>query len=251
MLYGDTMTNAISRHYDTLLAEHYTWMFGMPFRSKVEEQRELLETLGMRPGKHGTALDLGCGPGFQSIALANLGFEKVVAIDTSRALLDELNSQKGNLPIETTLADLRDFDRFAVPGSAAAIVCMGDTLTHLDNMQDVAGVFKKARDVLQPSGVLVLTFRDLSIELTGLDRFLPVHADNDRIMTCMLEYRSDIVVVNDLIHVRESGGWTLRKSSYQKLRLPPDTLSDELTRLGFTVRTNEPFGRMHACIAEK
>ncbi|WP_247039855.1 class I SAM-dependent methyltransferase [Burkholderia cepacia] len=245
------MTNAISRHYDTLLAEHYTWMFGMPFRSKVEEQRGLLETLGMRPGKHGTALDLGCGPGFQSIALANLGFEKVVAIDTSRALLDELNSQKGNLPIEATLADLRDFDRFAVPGSAAAIVCMGDTLTHLDNMQDVAGVFKKARDVLQPSGVLVLTFRDLSIELTGLDRFLPVHADNDRIVTCMLEYRSDIVVVNDLIHVRESGGWTLRKSSYQKLRLPPDTLSDELTRLGFTVRTNEPFGRMHALIAEK
>lgn len=251
VLYGDTMTNPISRHYEALLAEHYTWMFGIPFQAKVDEQRRLLETLGIGPGQHGTALDLGCGPGFQSIALANLGFEKIVAIDSSRALLDELNSQKGNLPIETTLADLRDFDRFAVAGSAEAIVCMGDTLPHLDNMQDVAGVFKKARDMLQPSGLLLLTFRDLSIELTGLDRFLPVHADNDRIMTCMLEYRSDVVLVNDLVHVRESGGWTLRKSSYQKLRLSPNTLSDELTRLGFTVRTNEPVGRMHALIAEK
>lgn len=245
------MTNAISLHYDTLLAAHYTWMFGMPFRSKVDEQRQLLETLGIGPGKHGTALDLGCGPGFQSIALANLGFEKVIAIDTSRTLLDELNSQKGDLPIETTLADLRDFDRFAIAGSVEAIVCMGDSLAHLDNMQDVARVFKKVRDVLKPSGLLVLTFRDFSVELTGLDRFLPVHADNDRIMTCMLEYRPDVVLVNDLIHLREAEGWTLRKSSYQKLRLFPDTISDELARLGFTVKTNEPFGRMHALIAEK
>ncbi|KUZ66214.1 hypothetical protein WI36_25610 [Burkholderia ubonensis] len=245
------MTNAISLHYDTLLAEHYTWMFGVPFLEKVEEQRRLFEALGMEPGKHGTALDLGSGPGFQSIALASLGFEKVVAIDTSRALLDELNGKKGNLPIETVLADLRDFDRLAVPASVEAVVCMGDTLTHLDDMSDVTDLFKKARDILQPSGLIVLTFRDLSIELTGPDRFLPIHADNDRIMTCMLEYRPDVVVVTDLVHVREAGSWTLRKSSYHKLRLSPDALSDELTRLGFTVRTNEPLGRMHALIAQK
>lgn len=245
------MTNAISQHYDTLLAEHYTWMFGIPFRAKVDEQRRLLEALGIEPGKHGTAFDLGSGPGFQSIALACLGFEKVVAVDTSRALLDELNGQKGTLPVETALADLRDFDRLAVPGSVEAIVCMGDTLTHLDNMQDVAGVFQKARDVLQPSGLLVLTFRDLSVEVTGLDRFLPIHADNDRIMTCVLEYRPDVVVVNDLIHVREGDDWVLRKSSYQKLRLCPDTLANELTRLGFTVRNKERFGSMHALVAQK
>ncbi|MDW9246543.1 tellurite resistance TehB family protein [Burkholderia cepacia] len=127
----------------------------------------------MEAGKHGTALDLGSGPGFQSIALASLGFEKVVAVDTSQTLLDELNNQKGDLPIETALADLRGFDRLAVPGSSEAIVCMGDTLTHLDSMQDVKDVFRKARDVLQPSGLLILTFRDLSIELTGLDRISP------------------------------------------------------------------------------
>ncbi|EMN5127655.1 class I SAM-dependent methyltransferase [Burkholderia contaminans] len=245
------MTNAISRHYDTLLAEHYTWMFGMPFRAKVDEQRKLLEALGVEAGKHGTALDLGSGPGFQSIALASLGFEKVVAVDTSQTLLDELTTRKGDLPIETALADLRGFDRLAVPGSSEAIVCMGDTLTHLDSMQDVKDVFRKARDVLQPSGLLILTFRDLSIELTGLDRILPIHADHDRIMACILEYGPDAVVVNDLVHVREAGAWTLRKGSYRKLRLHPDTLSDELSRMGFTVRTNAPIGRMHALVAEK
>ena len=245
------MANTVAQHYDALLAKYYTWMFGMPFQAKVDEQRRALESLGVDAGKHGTALDLGCGPGFQSIALADLGFQKVIAVDTSQTLLNELNGQKHDLPIEIALADLRDFDRLASHGSVETVVCMGDTLTHLESKQDVVGVFKKAWEVLQPSGLLVLTFRDLSAELTGLDRFLPIRADDDRIMTCMLEYRGDIVVVNDLVHVREPSGWTLHKSSYSKLRLSPDKLANELTNIGLTVRKNESFGRMHALVAEK
>ena len=99
------MIDDVARHYETLLAEHYTWMFGVPFSAKVDEQREALTGLGVRPGEHGTAIDLGSGPGFQSIALAELGFDRVVAIDTSQALLHELNAHKGDLPIETVLAD--------------------------------------------------------------------------------------------------------------------------------------------------
>jgi SAM-dependent methyltransferase len=246
-----TPVNTVAQHYATLLAKHYTWMFGMPFPAKVAEQRRALEALGIEAGEHATAIDLGCGPGFQSIALAALGFKRVIAVDTSQPLLDELNSQKRDLSIETVLADLREFDRLVPRGAAEAIVCMGDTLTHLDSAQDVTEVFAKARESLQPGGLLVLTFRDLSAELTGLDRFLPVHADDDRIMTCVLEYRPDIVVVTDLVHVRESGGWTLHKSSYSKLRLRPEALANELTSLGLTIRKNEPFGRMHALVAEK
>jgi len=245
------MTSSVARHYHTLLAKHYTWMFGIPFRAKVDEQRRVLQSLGVEAGKHGTALDLGSGPGFQSIALADLGFERVIAVDTSQELLNELNSQKGDLPIETALADLRDFDQLLAHRPVEAIVCMGDTLTHLDSAQDVTGVFAKALRVLQPAGLLVLTFRDLSAELTGLDRFLAIRSDDDRIMTCMLEYRPDIVIVNDLVHVRDSSGWTLHKSSYSKLRLRPDALASELTGLGLTVRKNGPYGGMRALVAEK
>jgi hypothetical protein len=63
----------VTRHYDTLLAQHYSWMTGVPFDIKVAEQRTLLEVLGMA-GRSGVALDLGCGPGYQSAALAQLGF---------------------------------------------------------------------------------------------------------------------------------------------------------------------------------
>jgi SAM-dependent methyltransferase len=245
------MIDTVTRHYETLLAEHYTWMFGVPFSAIVQEQREALAGLGVRPGEHGIAIDLGSGPGFQSIALAELGFDRVIAVDTSQSLLNELNGHKGDLPIETVLADLRDFDRLATPGSADAIVCMGDTLTHLETKADVSNLLEKARDNLPLGGLLVLTFRDLSTELTGLDRFLPIRADADRTMVCMLEYEPETVVVNDLVHVREAKGWTLRKSSYRKLRLCPAALAGELTNLGLTVKRNEPLGRMLAIVAER
>ncbi|MGO4716599.1 class I SAM-dependent methyltransferase [Bradyrhizobium sp. 2TAF24] len=245
------MTDTVTRHYDSLLAEHYTWMFGLPFAAKVAEQRDTLAALGVGAGAHGTAIDLGCGPGFQSLALADLGFQRVIAVDTSQALLHELDAHKGDRPVETVLADLRDVDRLAAPGSVETIVCMGDTLTHLASRAEVSGVLGKVRDLLQPGGLLVLTFRDLSAELTGLDRFLPVRADADRIMVCVLDYEPETVVVSDLVHVRTDEGWTLRKSSYRKLRLGPAALADELTGLGLAVRRNEPAGRMHAIVAAR
>jgi hypothetical protein len=36
----------VTRHYDTLLAQHYSWMMGVPFAAKVAEQQALLEGLG-------------------------------------------------------------------------------------------------------------------------------------------------------------------------------------------------------------
>ena len=71
-------------HYDGVLAQHYSRMFG-DFETKVDEQRALLERLGVtaRPSG-GLAVDLGCGSGFQSVALARLGF-RVLAVDFSHA----------------------------------------------------------------------------------------------------------------------------------------------------------------------
>jgi SAM-dependent methyltransferase len=245
------MIDAVARHYEQLLAKHYTWMVGMPFDAKVAEQRALLQTLGLEPGQHGAAIDLGCGPGFQAVALAELGFSRVLAVDMSQTLLDELAAHKGDLPIELVHADLCRLPLLAAPRSLEAIVCMGDTLTHLESRADVSGLLAAAHAALAFGGVLVLTFRDLSVELTGLDRFVPVRADADRIMTCVLEYERETVVVNDLIYLREGDGWRLNKSSYRKLRLSALEIAAELRDLGFVVLRDEPAGRLHAIVAHR
>ncbi len=243
--------NQAQRHYDELLAAHYSWMNGAEPAQKAIEQTSLLTDLGIDEVSREIAVDLGSGPGYQSLALARLGYEPVIAIDSSRDLLAELDAARTDERIRTVLADLRTFATMVERGSVRAIVCMGDTLTHLDSHADVLQLYRDAYEALAPGGHLVLTFRDLSQALAGLDRVLPVRADDRRIMTCVLEYEPEHVVVNDLIHVREAGGWTLYKSSYRKLRLAPSDQVAALERIGFKIDHDKPIGRMHAISARK
>ncbi len=244
------MNDAI-RHYDELLAEHYSWMVGVPFEQKAAEQKALLSELGMEDGEGGTAIDLGAGPGYQSAALADLGYGRVIAIDTSRALLDELAAQKGARPIEPLFADMCRFADHVAPGSVDAIVCMGDALTHLESHKDLSGILADAFTALAPGGRLILTFRDMSEALTGLERFIPVQSDADRVMVCFLEYEPQTVLVHDLIHSRSKDGWAMRKSSYRKLRVSSDDVVHQLETLGFAIDVNRMAGRMWAISAGK
>jgi SAM-dependent methyltransferase len=252
--------NEVTLHYDTLLAQHYSWMVGVPFSAKVAEQRALLERLGVggrsdlgrsELAGSGLAVDLGCGPGFQSVALGRLGCAPVLAVDSCQALLNELATHASGLPIKTVCADMRELPRLVAPGSAAVIVCMGDTLTHLESREDASRLLADAYEALAPKGQLVLTFRDLSVELKGLDRFLPVRSDPDRIMTCVLEYETDHVLVNDLIYVRQGDAWTFHKSGYRKLRLGVEPVLRELRELGFAVQRSQAAGGLQAIVATK
>jgi SAM-dependent methyltransferase len=245
---------SVGEHYRNLLAKHYTWMTGVTFEEKVAEQKALLEKIlePARPGElRGTALDLGSGPGFQSIALAQLGFSPVIAMDTSAELLDELRAHRGHYPIEIVESDLSSLDVLEMGGEATVAVCMGDTLTHLDSKESVRRLFAAVLLKLVRGGRFAITYRDLSVALAGPDRFLPVRSDDEKIMTCFLEYESEHVVVNDIVHVREAQGWRMEKSSYRKLRLSAAWVAEALCDEGFRIRSQGMAGRLALIVAEK
>lgn len=98
----------------------------------------------------------------------------MLAIDTSRGLLAELEAAKTGDQVKTVLADLRTFPSLVESASVSVVVCMGDTLTHLDERVDVRKLYRDVYDALVPDGRFAITFRDLSQELVGLDRFLLV-----------------------------------------------------------------------------
>jgi SAM-dependent methyltransferase len=242
---------SVSEHYERLLSKHYTWMVGASFEEKVKEQNSSLSrTLGSL--EKGLAVDLGCGPGFQTIALAQLGFSPVIALDTSSELLDELRSHVGNFPVQIEKVDLRELAAIVPTGHATVIVCMGDTLTHLSDKGDVAALFRAAFNALRPGGMFIITYRDLTTELYGADRFIPVRSDEDKIMTCFLEFENaESVLVHDLIYIRAGAGWFLTKSSYRKIRLGIDWVCEELGKAGFTAVSQDLSGRLAGLTATK
>jgi SAM-dependent methyltransferase len=201
----------------------------------VGEPRALLERLGVTAGPDAaTAVDLGCGSGFQSVALARLGF-RVLAIDFSQRLLAELRERARDLPVEAITGDIRDVASL-VPTAVGLVVCMGDTLSHLESEADVERVFEGVAARVAAGGRLVLTFRDLSTEVGDLDRVIPLHASDELVITCFLEYEPSTVKVHDLIWARQHDGWHFRKGVYRKLRLAPDAVIRRLERAGFAVQ---------------
>ena len=87
---GESRVTSVKQHYDELLGPVYSWILG-DFETAYDANVGLFETLGLAPGPGSLAVDLGSGPGCQSIPLAELGYD-VVAIDFCQALLDELQS---------------------------------------------------------------------------------------------------------------------------------------------------------------
>ena len=111
---------------------------------------------------------------------------------------------------------------------------MGDTLVHTSSKDQVQQLFQNVFDHSRPGGKLLLSFRDLSTELRGVERAIPVRLDEDGLMATFLEYTDSHVNVHDMLFIRKDGQWQMTKSAYQKLRLSCDEAVAMLDQTGFT-----------------
>ncbi len=244
------MPKAVDNHYTELLGPVYTWMVGDIDAALARSGAELDVLPLPAPNAGAIAVDLGAGFGLHALPLARRGFS-VLAMDSCEALLQELRQRAGSLPIRVVNADLLEF-RAHLAAPADAILCMGDTLTHLPDPSSVEAFFTDAVASLKPGGTFIATFRDyVTATLKDEARFIPVRSDAERILTCFLEYADSTVTVHDLLYQREEGSWRLHAGSYRKLRLAPQWVERQLSSLGLAVVRDTVPGRMVRVVARK
>jgi len=235
-------------HYERLLAPIYGWMLG-DISLALSRSGHELEELGVLPARRAArGLDLGSGLGLQTIPLARAGYA-MTAIDASPELLDELAAACPEAGV--VHGDIRDIATLT-RGTFDAIVCMGDTLTHLPSVVDVERLLRDACERLAPDGMLVLTFRDyVSGVRSSTERFLLVRSDAERILTCCLDYRTDRVVVTDIVHQKSAEGWRLTASEYPKLRLSRELVTHLLEANGAKLVRSESKAGSIAIVARR
>ena len=239
----------VKQHYDRQLASIYTWMAG-GLENAVVNNRQLFQKFGVDRLSQGLAIDLGADSGFQSIPLAQLGFS-VVAIDFCGMLLSELKEHCHNLAINTVEDNILNFDRH-INKPAELIVCMGDTLTHLESLDVVRSLLSDIVTNLANNGRLILAFRDyVSVELEETQRFIPVRSDDSKILTCFLEYKERYVKVYDILYQKELDKWSMEVSSYRKLRLSPSWVKDYLEENSLTIIDRQVIKGMVYLVASK
>ena len=221
---------SVRKHYENHLASIYLWMAGGIEHALALGASDVAEFLD-RPGY---AVDLGAGFGMQSIPLARAGFH-VLSVDSSPRLLAELRNHADGLNVVTIEGDLQDFAAHMC-GPGDLILCMGDTLTHLGSTDEVQRLLRDVAGSLRPGGQFVATFRDYRALPAGDARFIPVRSDAHRILTCFLEERAEYVLVHDVIHELVEGTWSIKVSSYEKLRLSPMTVKQAVEDAGMRCR---------------
>ena len=221
---------SVRKHYENHLASIYLWMAGGIEHALALGASDVAKFLD-RPGY---AVDLGAGFGMQSIPLARAGFH-VLSVDSSPRLLAELRNHADGLNVVTIEGDLQDFAAHMC-GPGDLILCMGDTLTHLGSTDEVQRLLRDVAGSLRPGGQFVATFRDYRALPAGDARFIPVRSDAHRILTCFLEERAEYVLVHDVIHELVEGTWSIKVSSYEKLRLSPMTVKQAVEDAGMRCR---------------
>jgi len=236
----------VAEHYAEHLAPIYVWMCGGLESALARGQAEIDAVCPDRQDG-GSAVDLGAGFGMHAIALARRGYS-VIAVDSSPVLLETLQAQAGTLPVHAVNDDLLSFQRH-LNAKVDLILCMGDTLTHLPENQSVEQLFARVAESLHPGGRFIATFRDYSTPLDAEKRFVAVRSDDERILTCFLEYFPGYVTVHDLLHERQGVDWTLRVSTYRKLRLSPEWVIGALKARGFVVRAEPGISGMVRLVA--
>jgi SAM-dependent methyltransferase len=239
----------IKDHYENFLGSIYSWTKG-DFSYCVKECEQYFIENGINSNNASLAIDLGCGHGIQSVALAKRGY-KVISVDFNKQLLIELYQNKEDLPVLIVENDIFTYLSKSQDVIPEVILCMGDTLSHFDTFDDLKKLLTTCYNMLAPGGKFVISYRDYSKALTGNSRFITVRSDEYRIFSCFLEYLETKVGVTDILYDFHNGKWVQLVSSYQKLRITEQDIQLWVKEAGFKQVSSITINRMIHTILEK
>jgi SAM-dependent methyltransferase len=137
---------------DSFWRELYTFMFPEERIAGAEEQMTKVLALTKPAGK--SVLDLCCGPGRCSVALARKGFS-VTGVDRTKYLLDKARAKAGaaHVKIEWVRKDMRDFVR---PDSFDLVLSMFTSFGYFDDKREDVIVLENIIASIRPGGVCLI-----------------------------------------------------------------------------------------------
>jgi SAM-dependent methyltransferase len=148
---------------DSFWRELYPIMF--PQQRIADADEQIAKALALTKPAGNSVLDLCCGPGRCSIALAKKGFS-VTGVDRTEYLLDKARegASAAHVEIEWVQKDMRDFVR---PDAFALVLSMFTSFGYFNDKRDDLTVLENMLASLQPGGACL-------IELLGKERLAKI-----------------------------------------------------------------------------
>ena len=165
----------------TELAKYYDDLFP----AGMAQVRLIAEKAGQSPG---SVLDIACGSGGYATRLQAMGFT-VTAIDLDTEMIRQLKAK--DAAIQAFQMNMLDID--TLPGSFDVILCIGNSIVHLDSAAEVECFLRSCRRKLNKQGSLILqTVNYDRIIANGVNK-LPTLTHDAKHISLERHYRSSSI----------------------------------------------------------
>jgi len=205
---------SVPEFYD-MLAPDYDLMTGLERRFVQEKPyfRLLVERYGIK-----SALDAGCGSGFHSMLLSELGV-RVTAVDASREMLKRTrsNARSRGLKIRTFEASFENLAEIEAE-SFDAVFVMGNSLPHLQHSEELSNALGNFSSVLKAGGLLVTQTLNYDRIMSSRDRIQNTKEVDDKTFVRFYEYDAEGITFNILTRTKSVAGI---EEKLQTIRLRP------------------------------
>lgn len=206
-----------------LLATHYDRLF--------PAEPHIVEFLADEFEGARTLIDAACGTGNYTDALTGRGFD-CRGFDASEDMIDVARSRAKRGRFE--VRDLRRLgDLHGVAGEVGGLFCIGNSLPHLANRDQVKAFFRDAAALLAPAASLVVQTVNFS-RFAGREAEVPLPPAEYPDITMRRSYRRTDQPGTVLFHVElATGDGENASGDTQLLALEADELSDAAVAAGF------------------
>lgn len=144
------------------LSEYYDEIFAV----QPDEMRFLAAQL---LGKE-RLLDIGCGTGNKTVHFSS-PTNSIVAIDLDPGMIAKAREFHVRDSIRYEVMDMLAVDEHFAPASFDGVLCLGNTLVHLDSPAAIGGLLGKTHALLAPEGRFVL-------QILNYDRIIALNVEN-------------------------------------------------------------------------
>ena len=109
------------------------------------------------PESNCKVLDIGCGIGTLSFELVNY-YKNVLGIDMDAEMIRVASKKKNNISksIQFQQKSMLKLNTFIDENAVDGIICFGNTLVHLNSLDEIADFLQQSKAVLKPNGKLLL-----------------------------------------------------------------------------------------------
>jgi SAM-dependent methyltransferase len=132
------------------------------------------------PDNNSNIMDVGCGIGTLSFELIDY-YKKVLAIDMDAEMIRAASIENKNKvnPVQFKQLSMLELNRYIDTNAIDGIICFGNTLVHLNSLDEIANFLQQAKTVLKLNGKLLLQIVNYDKILTKNIKQLPIIENND------------------------------------------------------------------------